>query len=47
MINNKFIVIFLENFKEILNNILKFLENFKENLKLFEDNRHLCLYYVK
>ena len=37
MINNTCVIIFLENFKEILNILLKFLENFKENLKIFKE----------
>ena len=37
MINNKCVIVFLENFKEILNILLKFLENFEENLKIFKE----------
>ena len=37
MINNKFLIVFLENFKEILNILLKILENFKETLKIFKE----------
>ena len=37
MINKKSVIVFLENFKEILNILLKFLEIFKENLKIFKE----------
>ena len=37
MIYNKYAIVFLENFKEILNILLKTLENFKENLKIFKE----------
>ena len=37
MINNKCVIVFLENFKDILNILLKLLETFKENLKIFKE----------
>ena len=47
MINNKCVIVFLENFKEILNILLKiFLENFKENLKIFKKNLIEILEYI-
>ena len=37
MIDNKCVIVFLENLKEILIILLKFLEIFKENLKIFKE----------